>query len=161
MALGLNSELVEVDLTLRWPAAAAVASGWQQAGIYVLDGGVSVGYEPSTEKLVLNASNSSTPPAHWLDGAPSRFQASPSAVNVSVVNHSVAFRVYLDKIVVEVFEERGRAAITQVTAPIATGESEVGVFLECDGEKDIAAPSFEATAWQLRPAPVRNQPTDR
>ena len=154
MALGLSSQLAEVDLTLRWAAtdAAAAASGWQQAGIYVLDGGVSVGYEPSTERLILNASNSTVPPAGW--GNASRFQASPSAVNVSTglsivtsfpsiflhfylislhsylisldfspVNNSVAFRVYLDKIVVEVFEERGRAAITQVTAPIAVGAS--------------------------------------
>ena len=175
MALGFSGLLAEVALTLRWPAAAAATLGWRQAGIYILDGGVSVGYEPTAEKLVLNATNSSAPPAHWLDGIPSRFQAAPSAVNVSAVNHSVSFRVYLDKIIVEVFEERGRAAITQVTAPIEAGASaEVGIFLECDGdgggsssssssteEEEVGvSPSFEAKAWQLRPAPVRNQPTN-
>ena len=164
MALGFSGQLAEVALTLRWPAAAAAVAGWQQAGIYILGGGVSVGYELTTEKLVPNASNSSAPPAHWLDGSPSRFRASPSAVNVSAVNLSVSFRVFLDKIVVEVFEERGRAAITQVTAPSEAGASaEVGIFLECAGssqeEAAVVAPSFEAKAWQLRSAPVRNQPT--
>ena len=161
MALGLNSLLAEVSLTLRWPQAAKAGevSGWQRAGIYILGGGVSVGYELSTMKLILNASNSTTPPEHWGNG--SRFLASPFAVNVSAVNNSVGFRVYLDKIVVEVFEERGRAVITQVTAPGETGASaEVGIFLECGNheEQGAALPSFEAHAWELRPAPVRTMP---
>ena len=169
MAMGLSNELVEVTLTLRWTrgaaSEAAVAAGRQQAGIYLLGGGVTVGYEPLLQKLVLNATNATSPPKSW--GNASRFQASPSAVNVSVVNDSVSFRVYQDKIVVEVFEERGRAAITQVTAPIAVSSeaaTAVGIYLECGGggeeERAMSLPSFEATAWQLRPAPVRTSPTD-
>ena len=82
------------------------------------------------------------------------------------MNDSVSFRVYQDKIVVEVFEERGRAAITQVTAPVAVSSeaaTAVGIYLECGGgleERAMSLPSFEATAWQLRPAPVRTSPTD-
>ena len=169
MAVGISSELVEVTLTLRWTqravgaAATAAAGRWQQAGIYLLGGGISVGYEPSVEELVLNASNSTRPPESW--GNASRFQASPSAVNVSAVNGSVSFRVYQDRIVVEVFEERGRAAITQVTAPIAVvskAATEVGIYLECEGDikEDQAQtlPSFAVMAWQLRPAPVQTSP---
>ena len=79
-------------------------------------------------------------------------------------SRSLKFRdLKLTKIVVEVFEEHGRAAITQVTAPSEAGASaEVVIFLECDGssqgEEAAVAPSFEAKAWQLRPAPVEEDP---
>ena len=99
----------------------------------------------------LDASKGAKPPPAWANA--SRFLDAPFAVNVSSTENSLRFRVFLDRIIVEVFADG--VAITQVVAP--SENSQVGLFLDCrSGAGDQhAAPRFEASAWALRPAPVR------